>query len=121
MACYDPAALDVRQLELDASSCDDVFDRVADLFADDHDNVVVALRAREALGSTDVDDELAVPHASVDGLDHGVLVDIRLTHAVHWGEHEVKRCFCVVTPTGRKDEHTSLLAEAARRAHDPLE
>lgn len=111
--------LDVRDLEVDADSPAEVFALVAGLFDTDPALIAAALSEREALASTDLDDEFAVPHADLDGLDHGVLVDVRLARAVQWGPRQVRRCFCVVTPPGHPDEHASLLAEAARRALGP--
>ena len=110
-------SLDVRDLEVDADTPGEVFAQVANLFEGDCAGVAAALSEREALGSTDLDDDdVAVPHADLEGLDHGVLVDVRLSRAVLWGRRLVSRCFCVVTPPGNNEEHASLLAEAARRS-----
>jgi len=112
------SGLDVRDLEVDAASPREVFAKVASLFGDDPERVVEALTAREDLGSTETGGEVAMPHATLEGLDHGVLVDVRLPRAVAWGDTTVRRCLCVVTPPDSKTEHTTLLAEAARRALD---
>lgn len=110
-------SLDVRDLEVDADTPGEVFAQVASLFDGDCAGIAAALSEREGLCSTDLDDDdIAVPHADLEGLDHGVLVDVRLSRAVRWGRRLVSRCFCVVTPPGKKEQHASLLAEAARRA-----
>ena len=110
--------LDVRDVTLSASSRDDVFAQLAALVGADPAAIVSALMAREADGGTAVGPNVAMPHASIAGLDHGVLLDVRLSHDLAWdGAHnEIRRCFCVLVPEDHPDEHTTLLAEAARRA-----
>ncbi|TNF33932.1 MAG: hypothetical protein EP329_07770 [Deltaproteobacteria bacterium] len=112
-------SLDVRDLEVEADSPAEVFAQVASLFEGDAGEIAAALSEREEHGSTDLDADVAIPHADVEGLDRGVLVDVRLHRAVRWGQRLVRRCFCVVTPPGSNEEHANLLAEAARRALGP--
>jgi|GEM_PF-3183400 len=112
-------SLDVRDLEVDAESPSDVFAHVASLFDRDPEEIAAALHEREAQGSTDLDDEVAIPHADLEGLERGVLIDVRLPRTIRWGQRLVRRCFCVVTPPGSNEEHANLLAEAARRALKP--
>jgi mannitol/fructose-specific phosphotransferase system IIA component (Ntr-type) len=113
--------LDVRDLSLEAVNRDDIFEAVAACTRADKRAIMDAFAAREAEGSTAVVEGLALPHAGVDGIDHAMLVDVRLARAVAWaanddgGDDAVERCFCVVFPRAKPDEAKALFAEAARR------
>lgn len=112
-----PLPLDVRDVTVDCATRKDVFLRVADLLGQDPEAIVRALELRECEESTRFDG-VALPHAEVEGLDHAVMVDVRLENDVDWDGDEtgpVKRCFCVLSPGQRVEGAGELLAEAARR------
>ncbi len=110
--------IDVRDVTLSAGSRDEVFHRLAELVDADPSAIVAALQAREADGGTAITTQVAIPHATVAGLDHAVLLDVSLSHALSWdsGHDQINRCFCVLVPEGGHAAHATLLAEAARRA-----
>ncbi|MCB9786554.1 MAG: PTS sugar transporter subunit IIA [Deltaproteobacteria bacterium] len=78
--------------------------------------LLAALERREADESSSVGDGIALPHASVDGLDAPMLMDVSLERPVRWGEDAVSRCMVLLVPRGDTLAHLGLAADAARRA-----
>ncbi len=78
--------------------------------------VLSALAAREREESSHVGDGVALPHASVDGLDAPLLMDVSLERPVLWGDGPVSRCMVLLVPRGDAASHLGLAADAARRA-----
>lgn len=76
------------------------------------------LEARERAGSTRVGEHVALPHASAEGLDEPLLLDLDLPARVDWDgprSSGVTRCVVVLVPADQPEAHLSALAEAARR------
>lgn len=87
----------------------------------DEDAVRTALEAREAAHSTAMGHELALPHATLPGLD-ATLLGIALSAApIPWGdENETARlCFVLLSPPGSEGTHIKLLARICRLVRIP--
>lgn len=113
------AKVDVKRFTLAAIDREAVFARVAAAVDADPARIVAALKAREAKASTDLGEGIALPHATVKGLDHPILVDLTLEPPLCWDEYgePVTRCLCALTPedADTQNAHHALMAEAARR------
>ena len=79
--------------------------------------VLSDLRRRESQGSTAVGGGLAIPHATIEGLQVPILARVDLTHAVPWdvehGGEDVSRCFVVMTPPDTPAAKLKILREVA--------
>ena len=88
--------------------------------ADVGTTVLRDLRRRECQGSTAVGGGLAIPHATIEGLQVPILTRVDLIHAVPWdAEHdgeEVSRCFVVMTPPNAPAAKLEILREVAETA-----
>jgi PTS system nitrogen regulatory IIA component len=111
----------LEAFDLRASSQSEVLSTVATALSSrcpgvDKGAVLSALSARERQESSHVGDGIALPHASVDGLDSPLLMDVSLERPVLWGESQVSRCMVLLVPRGDTAAHLGLAADAARRA-----
>lgn len=76
-----------------------------------------ALMAREAAGTTGVGHGVAIPHATVPGLDQMRVIFARVSPPVDFGavdEEPVDLVFTLLTPPGQEAEHLRALARIAR-------
>lgn len=83
----------------------------------DTSHVTHVLKEREAKCSTGIGQGLAVPHATIEGLDSTVLSVVSLAHPMDFGAVDgkpVRLAVLVLSPPGRTDEHLGLLARIAR-------
>jgi PTS system nitrogen regulatory IIA component len=78
--------------------------------------VLTALTRRESEASTHVGQGLAMPHASVEGLEGPLLMDVALQTPVRWGDASVSRCMVLLVPRGDTASHLGLARDAALRA-----
>ncbi len=69
--------------------------------------------------STSVGSGVAVPHATIEGLEAPVLLDVRLPTSVPWScGQDVDRCFVIMVPPGHHQDHLQLLRDAVHRIED---
>lgn len=85
--------------------------------------IALALTAREGLGSTGVGAGIAVPHASIGGLDGVVALFARLERSIDWQSidgRQVDLVCLVLTPEHSHGAHLQTLAKVTRRLRDPV-
>lgn len=81
-----------------------------------------ALQAREELGSTGLGEGFALPHASVEGLDHLFGMFIKLSRPIHFDSIDgkpVDLVFLLLSPAKACGEHLAALAAVSRQLRDP--
>lgn len=79
--------------------------------------VLAALMAREREQCTALGGGVAIPHATVEGLDAAVVLDVTFDRPVEWGDDElVTHAFVILVPPGQHQAHLELTADAVRRA-----
>ncbi|MEZ4264762.1 MAG: PTS sugar transporter subunit IIA [Myxococcota bacterium] len=118
---FTDSGADLETFKLRASTQSEVLGSVASTLSSrcprvDERAVLTALAAREREESSHVGDGIALPHASVDGLDAPLLIDVSLERPVLWGRDQVSRCMVLLVPRGDAAAHLGLAADAARRA-----
>lgn len=117
----------VRALTIDARSRSEVLGHVARAASEpfpelDTSAIEEALRAREEQASTALGKGAAIPHASIEGLAHSVLLDVRLKRPVRWDEEggeDVERCMVILVPPGEHAAHLELTAAAVQKLQEP--
>ncbi|WP_283164923.1 fructose-specific PTS transporter subunit EIIC [Streptomyces sp. HU2014] len=92
--------------------------RVTDL-----DGLVGAVLAREALGTTGLGEEIAIPHAKTDAVAAPVVGFARSEEGVEWGAPDgtkARLIFMIAVPEEMAgDEHLRILAMLSRKLMDP--
>ncbi|SPE52961.1 EIIBCA-Man [Streptomyces netropsis] len=87
------------------------------------DALVATALAREALGTTGLGEEIAIPHAKTDAVSAPVVGFARSAEGVEWGAPDGTRArliFMIAVPEAAAgDVHLRLLALLARRLMDP--
>ncbi len=78
------------------------------------------LRSREAQGSTYLAEDLALPHARIEGLDEPILGVASAAKGIHEPEsgRTVRVVFLLLSPAQPEDSHVRLLAELGAAARD---
>ncbi|MDD8025127.1 MAG: PTS sugar transporter subunit IIA [Acidobacteriota bacterium] len=78
------------------------------------------LRSREAQGSTYLAEDLALPHARIEGLDEPILAVASASRGIHEPEtgRTVRVVFLLLSPAQPEDCHVRLLAELGSAARD---
>lgn len=118
---------DLVLTDLDADDLQGVVDRLADHLAasavvSDRDGVAEALAAREAAHTTAMGHGMALPHATIPGLERPVLMVALAPEAVQFGPADtdpVRVFFVLLSPPGREGEHIKLLARICRLVRHP--
>lgn len=113
--------------DLRASGTDDVVRAVSDHLADQgvvpsSAAVQDALLARERSHPTVLGRGMALPHATLPGLEEPVLLVAVAREPVHFGpdaEDRVTVFFVLLSPPGSEGRHIKLLARICRLAHHP--
>ena len=85
------------------------------------EELLQALLAREALGSTAVGEGVAIPHSKISRLDSLVLVVGRSLEGIDFCAPDNQLCrlfFLILTPENGAGQYLRLLAQIARRAKD---
>jgi PTS system nitrogen regulatory IIA component len=88
----------------------------------DSREILYALEAREALGSTGLGDGFALPHARVAGLDRPFGMFLRLDRPVAFDaidEQKVDLVFLFLVPAIADSAYLAVLAAICRRLRDP--
>ncbi|MBT2387683.1 PTS sugar transporter subunit IIA [Streptomyces sp. ISL-11] len=89
----------------------------------DADGLVAAVLAREALGTTGLGEEIAIPHAKTNAVAAPVVGFARSAEGVEWGSLDGTRArllFLVAVPEAAAgDEHLRILAMLSRKLMDP--
>lgn len=88
----------------------------------DADTVSAALAAREAAHTTAMGHGMALPHATIEGLERAVLMVALAKEAIQFGPEEtdpVRVFFVLLSPPGREGEHIKLLARICRLVRHP--
>lgn len=81
------------------------------------DPVEEALRAREEAHTTAMGHGMALPHATIAGLERPVLLVALAPEAIQFGPEDtdpVRLFFVLLSPPGREGEHIKLLARICR-------
>ncbi len=87
--------------------------------ADDVDDVVAGLLAREAEVSTALMDGIAIPHAKRSSIQSTALIVVRFTEPVDWAGDPVRTAVAMLVPeTQAGTEHLRLLAQVSRALID---
>lgn len=90
--------------------------------APDRGRVSVALAAREAAHTTAMGHGMALPHATIDGIEKPVLMVALAKDAIQFGPEDtdpVRVFFVLLSPPGREGEHIKLLARICRLVRHP--
>lgn len=88
----------------------------------DAEGVAAALAAREAAHTTAMGFGMALPHATIGGIDEPVLMVALAKDAIQFGPEEtdpVRVFFVLLSPPGREGEHIKLLARICRLVRHP--
>jgi len=88
----------------------------------ERDGVATALARREAAHTTAMGHGMALPHATIPGLDGPVLLVALAPEAVQFGPPDtdpVRIFFVLLSPPGREGEHIKLLARICRLIRHP--
>ncbi len=83
----------------------------------DKDNVSQALSKREELGSTGIEDGVAIPHAKIQGLDKTIVAFCRKTQGIDFQAHDGKPTqlfFILLAPEKSTIVHLKVLARLSR-------
>jgi PTS system nitrogen regulatory IIA component len=81
-----------------------------------------ALQTREELGSTGLGEGFALPHASIEGLDHLFGMFVKLSRPIHFDSIDGKPIdlvFVLLSPAKASGECLAALAAIARHLRDP--
>jgi len=84
--------------------------------------VMDGLTLMEELHTTVIGNGVAVPHATIEGVDGTLLVVAIADQPIQFGPTEKDLCtvfFVLLSPPGRGGEHVRILARIARLASDP--
>ena len=114
-------------LDLRTKGVDDTLAAVVDRLRDVHDidepqAVVRALAERESAHSTSLGNGVALPHATVPGIDRPMVVVAVAPEGVPFGEDEeepVRVFFVLLSPTAQAGTHIKLLARIVRLVRRP--
>jgi PTS system nitrogen regulatory IIA component len=127
MRLRDHLRADLVLADLDVEDRAAAIARISEHFAThepslDEDAVRTALQDREAAHSTAMGLELALPHATLPGLDETLLGIARSSSPIPWGEEgqTARLFFVLLSPPGSESTHIKLLARICRlvRIHD---
>lgn len=86
------------------------------------DEVEAALLARERAHTTALGHGIAIPHATLPGLEHPSLLVALASEPIRFGPEEsdpVRVFFVLLSPPGRENEHIKLLARICRLLRHP--
>jgi PTS system nitrogen regulatory IIA component len=76
-----------------------------------------ALKEREQIGSTAIEDGVAIPHAKLEGLTQVIISVARSTSGIDFSSHDKKITslfFVILAPFNGASEHIKLLARLAK-------
>jgi mannitol/fructose-specific phosphotransferase system IIA component (Ntr-type) len=112
---------------LEADDLQGVVEALADHLAGakvvpERDEVARALAKREAAHTTAMGHGMALPHATIPGLEAPVLLVALAPHAIQFGPPDtdpVRIFFVLLSPPGREGEHIKLLARICRLIRHP--
>lgn len=125
-------ALDKNLIKVPLSSADGngVIDELVSLFAKERNlspseekSISEAVKARELLGSTAMDNGIAIPHARIEGLDKSsVIIGISRLPIAFGGSdgNGSKVFFLVLAPKDNPSEHVQILSSIAKAASSQL-
>ncbi len=88
----------------------------------DREQVVLGLAQREEAHTTAMGHGMALPHATIAGLEQPVLMVALATDAIQFGPDDtdpVRIFFVLLSPPGREGEHIKLLARICRLIRHP--
>lgn len=88
----------------------------------DREALLAALRERESAAATSTPEGVAFPHALMAGLDHTIVVAVRVAGGVMMGKADHPPSdviFCMVGSAEKPWDHVRLLARLARLARGP--
>ncbi len=94
-------------------------DRLEGIRAEDIDR---ALREREESHTTSMGRGVAIPHATIAGIEDPVLAVVRATDPIQFGPAEVEPAwlfFVLLSPPDREREHIKILARICRLVRHP--
>lgn len=86
------------------------------------DEVANVLLEREKLGSTGIQDGIAIPHGKFRGLEHALILFARSLEGIDFQAHDnqlTKLFFVLLAPEGTATEHLKLLARLSRLLKNP--
>lgn len=113
--------------DLRADDTESTIRRLSQHLADQHvvedgAEVSQALMERERLHTTVVGHGVAIPHATVCGVESTILLVAVAPDAIRFGPPESEPCrifFLLLSPPGRESEHIKLLARLSRLVRHP--
>ncbi len=107
--------MDSKAVNVDGIFCD-VAQSVADMSGATAETIYDALTEREEISTTAFKDGIAIPHASVKGIDKGYIVVVKTQTGITWDSLDNKPVTCaiaVIEPNSRKKNEPSLVSKAA--------
>lgn len=113
--------------ELTSTNKEDVIKELSERIADGHpsvsaDDLYTALMDRERLGSTGIEDGIAIPHAKIAGLDDIIVACARSTQGLDFDSHDAKPThlfFILLAPAHSTGMHLKVLARLSRLLKEP--
>ena len=115
-----PISPDNVLLDVDASNRKDVLRAIAQHaesagYATSASGVLEGLLAREAEMSTALMDEISIPHAKHDAIEHTALILVRTVNAVDWQGESTRVALGMLVPAAEAGTtHLTLLAQVSR-------
>lgn len=119
-----PISSDNVLLDVDATTREDVLRVIAQHaanagYATSADGVLEGLLAREAEMSTALMDEISIPHAKHDAIEHTALVLVRTANPVDWQGEPTRVALGMLVPAAQAGTtHLTLLAQVSRALID---
>ena len=119
-----PISPDNVLLDVDASNRKDVLRAIAQHaesagYATSESGVLEGLLAREAEMSTALMDEISIPHAKHDAIEHTALILVRTVNAVDWQGESTRVALGMLVPAAEAGTtHLTLLAQVSRALID---
>ena len=123
-------SLDKNLIKVPLSSADGnaVIDELVSLYASeknllpsDEKAIADAVKEREGLGSTAMENGIAIPHARIEGIDRtAVIIGVSRLPVKFGGAADTKVFFLVLAPKDNPAEHIQILASIAKAASSSL-
>ena len=108
-------------LNVDADSVEEVFSLLSDKavelgISEDHDAVLDAFKAREALGSTGMNGGFAIPHAKTNAVGSASLIALKFNKPIEWKSMDgqpIRAAIALFAPASDPTTYLGLLSKVA--------
>lgn len=122
MAFLETIDKDLIKVPLTAKDGKGVIEELVGLFADknglsqkDRERIVFSVMERESLGSTAIENGIAIPHAKIEGLSKAaVMIGISRLPIDFGGDRPSSVFFLVLAPADNPAEHIQILSSIAK-------